>query len=301
VLGSRKADEAERVKLLSHVIVLRRRAQRLCDGEHENRDPAVQHLTELLDENCRLVTEPLADITDEDMEAAHRYADQLEELLPHVAHDAYLWAVLTYELAGGAGEPIKLSSVVDDAALVELRGAQRAESSLSKQLAGDRVAESLSLLYKVRADHMRHERLMAKLRAAHLPYLVLSILTVLVLLAVAIWSGGKTLDASPRAGWAQLLLVAAAGALGSLLAATFRLRDTVQLSPLRSILALTVIQPLIGASFGLMSWLILTSGFVTIGGTDNQTWPTQAVVAFAAGFSEPLFLNIIGKALAPQT
>ena len=45
--------------------------------------------------------------------------------------------------------------------------------------------------------------------------------------------------------------------------------------------AITFIQPLIGASRGLMSWLILTSGLVTIGGTNNQAWPTQ-VVAFAS-------------------
>ena len=44
--------------------------------------------------------------------------------------------------------------------------------------------------------------------------------------------------------------------------------------------AITFIQPLIGAC-GLMSWLILTSGLVTIGGTNNQAWPTQ-VVAFAS-------------------
>src|SRR5262249_44924017 len=184
--------------------------------------------------------------------------------------------------------------------VAELRGTQRAESGPTARLAGGWVAESLSFLYKVRADHLRHERLMAKLRAAHLPYLILSIVIVLVLLAVAIWSNGKPLDASPRDGWAQVLLVGAAGALGSLLAATFKLRDAVQLSDLRSIVAINVIQPLIGASLGLVAWLILTSGLVTIGRMDNQAWPTQAVVAFAAGLSEPLVLNIIGKALGPQ-
>src|SRR5262245_8234442 len=157
------------------------RAQRLCAGEHDgSQAPAVRRLTELLDQNCRLVDEPLADVSDEDMEAAHRYADQIEELVPAVAHDAYLRAVLTYELAGGVDEPIKLSDVVDNAALAELRGTQRAESGPTARLAGGWVAESLSFLYKVRADHLRHERLMAKLRAAHLPYLILSIVIVLV-------------------------------------------------------------------------------------------------------------------------
>ena len=50
-----------------------------------------------------------------------------------------------------------------------------------------------------------------------------------------------------------------------------------------------------------MSWLILTSGLVTIGGTNNQAWPTQVVVAFASGLSEPAFLNIVGRVMSPPT
>ena len=84
------------------------------------------------------------------------------------------------------------------------------------------------------------------------------------------------------------------------MAAAFRLRDTVQLDPLRGLAAITFIQPLIGASFGLMSWLILTSGLVKIGGTNNLAWPTQVVVAFASGLSEPAFLNIVGRVIGPQ-
>jgi hypothetical protein len=241
------------------------------------------------------------DVSYADMESAHQYADQLEELLPHVADDAYLGAVLTYELAGGdPDEPIKLSRVVDDVALRELRLAQQHERSSFAPGAGVKVAESLSLLYKVRADHLRHERLMAKLRGAYFLNLAISIVILLCLLALAILSTDNPLDARPLDGWAQLLVVAAAGALGSVLAATFRLRDTVQLNPLRGIAAITHMQPLIGASFGLMSWLILTSGLVTIGGTNSETWATHAVVAFASGFSEPLFLNIVGKVIGPQ-
>lgn len=291
VPGRQKAEEAERRKLRSHIKVLQLRARIFCDGKHEHgQTPAGRLVTELLSQ----------DVSYEDMESAHQYADQLEELLPRIASDAYLRAVLTYELAGGdPDEPIKLSSVADDTALRDLRNAQHDERS-SVNAEEDTAAESLSLLYRVRADHLRHERLMAKLRGAYLPYLGWLIVILLSLLAVAILSAGNPLDASTLDGWAQLLVVGAAGALGSVLAATRRLRDMVQLNPIRGITAITLIQPLIGASFGLMSWLILTSGFVTIGGTDNQAWPTQAVVAFVSGLSEPLFLNIVGRVIGPQ-
>ena len=270
--GRKRAKEAERRKLRSHIEVLKQRARRFRDHKDENR-PA--RATGLVDVDALIDQE----VDCGDMESAHQYADELEELLPLIADDAYLQAVLTYELAGGdPDEPIKLSRVADDAAL----------------------RESLSFLYKIRAEHLRHERLMAQLRDIYLPYLAGSIVILLALLAWAILSGGNPPDASPLAGWAQLVAVGAAGALGSVLAATFKLRDTVQLDPLRGFAAITFIQPLIGASFGLISWLILTSGLVTIGGTNNQAWPTQVVVAFASGLSEPAFLNIVGRVIGPQ-
>jgi hypothetical protein len=235
------------------------------------------------------------------VESAHRYADELEELLPLIADDAYLQAVLTYELAGGdPDEPVKLSRVADDAALRELVCAQQDARCSTTPFAGGKFAAGLSHLYQIRADRLRHERLMAKLRDVYLPYLTGLIVILLGLLAWAILSGRNPSDASPLAGWAQLVAVGAAGALGSVLAATFKLRDTVQLDPLRGFAAITFIQPLIGASFGLISWLILTSGLVTIGGANNQAWLTQVVVAFASGLSEPAFLNIVGKVIGPQ-
>jgi hypothetical protein len=274
VQGRKKAEEAERRKLRSHIEVLQDRARRFCENGPA---PAAGLVNALL-------SQPVVDVVREqvdygDMESAHEYADKLEELLPLIADDAYLRAVLTYELVGGdPDEPIKLSRVTDNAAL----------------------RESLSLLYKIRADRLRHERLMAKLRGAYLPYSAGLIVIVLVLLALAILSGENPSDASSLAGWAQLVAVGAAGALGSVLAAAFKLRDTVQLDPLRGFAAITFIQPLIGASFGLMSWLILTSGLVKIGGANNQAWPTQVVVAFASGLSEPAFLNIVGRVIGPQ-
>jgi hypothetical protein len=141
---------------------------------------------------------------------------------------------------------------------------------------------------------------MAKLRAAYFPNLALLIVVLLGLSMLAILFLGTSSHAGDVYQSAQLVLVAASGALGSVLAATFKLRDAVALSPLRSIAAIAYIQPPIGAAFGLVSWLILSSGLVMIGGANSQTWQVQAVVAFASGFSEPLFLNIIGRVLNPR-
>jgi hypothetical protein len=98
--------------------------------------------------------------------------------------------------------------------------------------------------------------------------------------------------------WEQLLLVGTAGALGSSLAATFKLRDAVEeLNTFRALAGVTLIKPVIGASLGLLSWLILTAGGITFEGFDNAEWQTQGIVSFASGFSEPFFLGTIGRVL----
>jgi hypothetical protein len=109
---------------------------------------------------------------------------------------------------------------------------------------------------------------MAKLRSAYLPWLIVIVISVLSILVVAILRGNPQDDSLET--WAQVLAVAASGALGSVLAAAFRLRDTVKLNPLRALRTIIFIQPLIGASFGLVSWLILTSDLVTIGGQTTK-------------------------------
>jgi hypothetical protein len=101
LLGRGTAENADRRKLRSHVNVLRMRARRFCGGDAQTTE-------------ARLVTELLSkDDQWKDLEAAHEYADQLEELLPFVADEAYLHSVLAYELGGGhPDEAIKLTDVV---------------------------------------------------------------------------------------------------------------------------------------------------------------------------------------------
>ena len=54
-----------------------------------------------------------------------------------------------------------------------------------------------------------------------------------------------------------------AGALGSTLAATRKLRDAVvRLNDLPAVVVVAVVQALIGASLGLVAWLLLKSGAI---------------------------------------
>lgn len=144
VQGRKRAEAAERRKLRSHIEVLQQRARRFCENGPAS---AVGLVNDLL-------SQPVVDVLREqvdygDMESAHEYADELEELLPLIADDAYLRAVLTYELVGGdPDEPIKLSRVADDAALRELVSGRQDASSSATPFAGGKFAESLGLLYK---------------------------------------------------------------------------------------------------------------------------------------------------------
>jgi hypothetical protein len=234
-------------------------------------------------------------------ETLNVYADQLEELLPLIADDRYLRTVLAAELdTRNTEESIKLTTLFDGATLDKLRkvAAEFGESSPDSQRSDnkDDIAESLSLLYKVRANRLRHERLMAKLRPVYLGHLGLLIGGLLTFFFLGIIKGNPTDDGAIDP-WARFVVVATAGALGSVLAATLKLRDIAELNPFRGVAATTWIQPLIGASIGLISWLILASGAVRIGGIDNEAWVTQAVVAFASGLSEPLFFGIVGRVM----
>jgi hypothetical protein len=148
---------------------------------------------------------------------------------------------------------------------------------------------------QAQADGMRHDRLMGKFRAAYLPPLALLTALLLAAVVVAVLDGSTASDVQ-LAVWAELCLAAALGALGGLLASAFRLRDVAELNPLRVIVAFLVMQPLIGAAFGLISWLILTSDMVVIA-SSNEDWRVRAVAAFAVGFSEPLFIGILGRAM----
>ena len=289
--------EKECRKLRSHVNVLRARAQRL---NHAPGADSAAHCQV----RCLLCQE---DWYKSDLPAMYDYADKLEELLPHIADEAYLRTVLAYELTR-TDETVRLTTLLPETELCELRrlsgSGPRLRGPGGPDGGGDddddgrrRMADGLSLLARERAGLQRHERLMSQLRPKYLVFFTALIAVLLLAISLAIGLGVNA-DLKSADPWAQLLLVLSSGALGSILAAALRLKDQLDLVSFRAAGRLIYLQPLIGATFGLTSWLILTAGVVTIG-DGSKAWATQAAVAFASGFSEPFALGILGR-LMPE-
>lgn len=273
--------QAEHDKLIAHIEVLRKRAQRVIAGQ-ERGDPTpslIAHLEKTLS-NRRWRAGG---------ERAHEYADALEELLPMVASDQYLETSMRYELGRPSTERVHVQNIIGgERSEVQ---AKKRECSSSTALDGQ-LAETLSLLYRARANLMRHDRLMSNLRRNYLPKLAIVIAGALTLVSVSILAG------DPHQGdlgtWNELVLTAALGALGGALAAALKLRDIAELNPFRSVVTFLLMQPLVGAAFGLVSWIALLSGIVTVG-TSNAPWAAAGVVAFLAGYSEPFLLGVLAK------
>jgi hypothetical protein len=84
--------------------------------------------------------------------------------------------------------------------------------------------------------------------------------------------------------------------LGATLSGIFRVRDRLtELDDLRSFWPAMRIQPLIGATAGLVTLLILEGGAVKLDGTDTSSWAARALLTFVAGFSEPFFLGLVQR------
>jgi hypothetical protein len=229
--------EKERRKLRSHVNVLRARAQRLNNAY--GADPAAhRQVKDLADPAAHCQVKGLLDKEDWykcDLPAMYDYADELEELLPHIADEAYLRTVLGYELTR-TDETVRLTTLLPETELCELRrlggSGPRLRGPGGPDGGGDdddddgrrRMAEGLSLLARERAGLQRHERLMSQLRAKYLVFFTALIAVLLLMISLAIGLGVNA-DLKSADPWAQLLLVLSSGALGSILAAALRLKD----------------------------------------------------------------------------
>ncbi len=152
------------------------------------------------------------------------------------------------------------------------------------------AVERLGFLYVKRAEAGRERRAKAAQKCRYLYLLAPVLLALLAALAAAIdYVSGEEI-------WPLILMAATAGAVGSVLSGTLKLRDElVELDDLRSFMPTMSIQPLVGAAAGLVLLLVIESGTIELGGSNPDSWAVRALVAFAAGFSEPFFLGVVQR------
>jgi hypothetical protein len=135
-------------------------------------------------------------------------------------------------------------------------------------------------------DQTFRVRLELKRRAALLVIWVLAIVAIIFAVAVA------RVVAEDR----ELFAAAAAGAAGGALGGLIRLRDQVNLAAqVRQFRPFFVGQVVIGATAGLVTFLVDQSGIITISGQDTGI----AALAFAVGFSEAAFIGLLTR-IAPS-
>jgi hypothetical protein len=114
---------------------------------------------------------------------------------------------------------------------------------------------------------------------------------------LAVLVGGLMIALTSRE---SVWIAALAGALGGLVSGAFRVRDQVkQINALRAFWPIAIVQPLLGAAAGLFLFLVVNVGVSGVLNADlvseDNAWAVYGVVAFIAGFSQPIFLGVIDK------
>ena len=152
------------------------------------------------------------------------------------------------------------------------------------------MQQTLLTLYEMRRFRYRRQRARRRMKTGVL------LLAATLLLGLVIALASLLADAAD--GRPDLVVLAAvAGALGGTLANLFRLRDELSRgTELRAFKPMLLAQPAVGAASGLVLLLALEAGFLGIADqTSDVRWATVTLLAFAAGFSEALFLGIVRR------
>ncbi len=218
----------------------------------------------------------------------------LKKTLLLIADRRYISTLLDYEAVRDT-QPGRWHRWADHFAEAELTRLRRALGGNSGQN-GDadealhRASDRLGFLYLKRAEAGRERRAKAAQKCRYMYILAPVLLALLVVLAAAIAyvSGGEI--------WRMVVLAASAGAVGSVLSGTLKLRDElVELDDLRAFMPTMSIQPLVGAATGLVLLLVIESGAIQFSGSQEEGWAIRGLLAFAAGFSEPFFLGVVQR------
>jgi hypothetical protein len=274
----------ELAKALAHVQSYVAEARNLLDLDDEQAPlrtaEARQRLRDLLTRDVHRLS----------IDSAWELANQLKRELLVLGDGAYVWAQLEYE-AQREKKREKWHRWSDHFAAKKLQRLidARANGSVDPTTHLEAV-RSLRKLYELRAEAGLERRARAAQKCRYLTALIPILLLLLAALSATIAEVGRD------GLWKEIALAASAGALGATLSGIFRVRDRLtELDDLRSFWPAMRIQPLIGATAGLVTLLIMESGAVKLGHRDTHLWAARALFIFVAGFSEPFFLGLVQR------
>jgi hypothetical protein len=239
---------------------------------------------------------PPAGNGERNLDALHDRLDCLEELVPALVSDDRLGAMLEAELTRPTGEDgyVRIGELFDETTTRQLLESLRAGGSEAAGCRPSPRAEAvarLELVAQRRNDLRRHTRTVTREKSRYFGVLSAGLfaLVVLLLLASALAGTGDTTVVE------ELMLAFLSGALG-VVSGAFQLRDNVErLRELKAFWPTMVIQPLLGGTAGLLALFVLESALVRLPGETGESWAARAAIAFAAGFSQPLFLRFLGR------
>jgi hypothetical protein len=226
----------------------------------------------------RLVAAPIPD----DRAAANELLDKLDFVLPLVADEERLQVMLATELDR---EEHVLGNALRQRAIQLLESTKRGgEGRLELELL-------VTAAVRERDDRAREAQFTSELRQNYLTWLG----TVLLLLLAGVAVMAILADRSGL--WADVLLAILSGALGGTLSGVIRLRvPEHRLAALKNLGLVMLVQPLVGAVGGTILFAIWKSGAFSVAGLNkDHEWASVAVVAFAGGFSERLFLKSLAR------
>ena len=309
----------ELIKVLGLIHSRLSEISRLLILRSSNSSPVIPNIERNLNEMMK------EDFRSFDINSAWEFSDSLRRILLMLGDDSYILAHLANEKVGNADENalLKWERFIDGTKLDDLLKAYQ-EGQVTPNQRGQAI-EYLSLVYSARSNFGRHQRAIVNLRERYLNALTFTLTALLILLLLStflvtnrdfyflpivdfksvvksIWDfPAKHLFNDPQV---RLFIVAAfTGGIGSVLSGFFKLRDkVVGIHDLRSFKAAMRAQPFVGATIGVVFYLLVLSGIFSLGavkpspdGPAILPWSLLGIYCFFAGFSEPFFLGVVQR------
>jgi hypothetical protein len=276
-------------KMLSHLHVLQ---HFLADPCHELSDASRQTLSDLLKQLAK--PESLS------FNNAWELADLLEAELLHIGDADYIRSVWLTWPRSRVPDRIREQVASKDLDLSDETPGQVLETLVRPWLLEDQ---------RDLVQEYRRDRAMIALRRSYLNIMGLTLLILDLLFCWLFVTVGKAADPA-SVSWSMLLLVMAAGAIGSTVARVTRLSQQplpsepgggkgqelpLGIRSLMSIRSIFWAQVMLGATAALVIYLVFSSRLLGVEGLETQTPATLAVLCFMAGFSEPFLTDVVGR------